>query len=370
MTRKLVLTVMLATVWSVGPSGVSGQALDPSQPPPPAASRPAQPVPAPILTLLTVPKDAQVALRGPTKLGGRTPLDLPETAMGRYNIVIEGDGLARTHGLIYLPERGGLPFTLTEPRTGSLALFLRGFNYPGVNAHSGSRTNRAVPLFLAGTGGLFMSVRSHLYYRDRLDEVGEYAEDRSRTERSTRNAWLIYTGGVYAMSALDYWIRPRIELVENTPTRLTLDVPKTTRAGAMWRSLLVPGSGQEFANHRTRSTIWLSTVLLSGAGYVVADYWVSRDEVDVKWAQIGVDTAPPAGLDQALLRLEQENRDLEVSEGVRKAFGIATLGFHALNLLDATIMYLSLPIPSQPKVATITPLVSPELAGAAIHLRF
>lgn len=370
MTRTRFPWLLLAAVWSFTPSSARGQAPDPSQTPPPVPRGTQAPAPPPILTLLTVPKDAQVSLHGDSKLGGKTPLDLPVTAIGRYNIIVEGDGLARTHGVIYLPERGQLPFILSEPRSGSLALFLRGFNYPGVNAYSSARTNRAVPLFLTGTGGLFMAVRSHLSYRDRLDEVGEYAEDRSRTERSTRNAWLIYTGGVYAMSALDYWIRPRVELVENSTTRLTLDVPKATRAGAMWRSLLVPGAGQEFANHRTRSTIWLSTVLLSGAGYVVADYWVSRDEVDVKWAEIGVDTAPPAGLDQALLRLEQENRDLDVSRGVREAFGIAVVGFHALNLIDATIMYLSLPIPSQPKMATLEPLITPDLTGAAIHLRF
>jgi hypothetical protein len=364
MRRRSIFFTILAA-WTLTPLGALAQA-----PTPPPTSSPQQPAPPPILTLLTVPKDAQVALRGRTKLGGKTPLDLPWTATGKFNLVVEGDGLARTHGVIYLPERGQLPFVLSEPRNGSLPLFLRGFNYPGVNSYSGARTNRAVPYVVSATAGLFMGVRSHLYYRDRLDEVGEYAEDRSRTERATRNAWLIYTGGVYAMSALDYWIRPRVELVENTATRITLDVPKTSRAGAMWRSLLVPGAGQEFANHRTRSTIWLSTVLVSAAGFVVADYWVSRDEVDVKWAKIGVDTAPPAGLDQALLKLEQENRDLDVSRGVRNAFGIATIGFHALNLLDATIMYTSLPIPEHPKVATITPIVSPELAGAAVHITF
>ncbi|HET9253451.1 MAG TPA: hypothetical protein VFP58_15160 [Candidatus Eisenbacteria bacterium] len=348
----------------------SARAQTAGTPPPSSSPESIAPVPAPILTLLTVPKDAQVALRGPTKLGGMTPLDLPWTATGKFSVVVEGDGLARTHGVVYLPERGALPFVLSEPRSGSMALFLRGFNYPGVNAYSGARTNRAIPMALSATAGLFMGVRSHLYYRDRLEEVGEYAEDRSRTERSTRNAWLIYTGGVYAMSALDYWIRPRLELVENTSTRLTLDVPRATRVGAMWRSLIVPGAGQEFANHRTRSSVWLSTVLVSAAGYVVADYWVSRDEVDVKWAQIGVDTAPPAELEQALLELEQEQRDLDVSRDVRRAFGIATVGFHALNLIDASVMYLSLPIPSQPKTAMITPLVSPDLAGAAVHLRF
>lgn len=370
MRRRFSILMSLAA-WTLASAGALAQTPGAvTTPPPPSSSNPQQPTPPAILTLLTVPKDAQVALRGKSKLGGKTPLDLPGTATGKFSIIVEGDGLARTHGVIYLPERGQLPFVLSEPRSSSLSLFLRGFNYPGVNAFSGSRTNRAVPYVLSATGGLFMAVRSHLYYRDRLDEVGDFAEDRSRTERSTRNAWLIYTGGVYAMSALDYWIRPRVELVENTATRMTLDVPRTTRAGAMWRSLLVPGAGQEFANHRTRSTIWLSSVLVSAAGYVVADYWVSRDEVDVKWAQIGVDTAPPAGLDPALLKLEQENRDLDVSRGVRKAFGIATVGFHALNLLDATIMYLSLPIPEHPKVSAITPIVTPELAGAAIHLTF
>ena len=366
MMRPRLMPLLFALAWCLAPAAARAQA--PGEPAPPR--EPQVPSPPPILTLLTVPKDAQVALRGPTKLGGKTPLDLPWTATGRFSMIVEGDGLARTHGIIYLPERGALPFVLSEPRNGSLSLFLRGFNYPGVNAYSGARTNRAIPLALSGTAGLFMAVRSHLYYRDRLDEVGEYAEDRSRTERSTRNAWLIYTGGVYAMSALDYWIRPRLELVESTPTRLTLDVPKATRVGAMWRSLLIPGAGQEFANHRTRSSVWLGTVLVSAAGYVVADYWVSRDEVDVKWAQIGVDNAPPAGLDTALLELEQEERDLDVSRGVRRAFGIATLGFHALNLIDATIMYLALPVPTQPKTTSIEPLVSPELAGAVVHIRF
>ena len=368
MMRRRFVSLMILAACGLAPAGVRAQS--PNLPAPAPSSTSQQPTPAPILTLLTVPKDAQVALRGASKLGGKTPLDLPWTATGKFTIIVEGDGLARTHGVIYLPERGQLPFVLSEPRNGSLSLFLRGFNYPGVNAYSGARSNRAIPFALTATGGLFMGVRSHLYYRDRLDEVGEYAEDRSRTERATRNAWLIYTGGVYAMSALDYWIRPRIELAENTATRMTLDVPKATRGGAMWRSLFVPGAGQEFANHRTRSSIWLTTVLFSGAGYVVADYWVSRDEVDVKWAKIGVENAAPADLDKARLELEQENRDLDVSKGVRRAFGIATLGFHALNLMDASIMYLSLPIPTHPKTAMIEPLVSPEMAGAAVHVRF
>ncbi|HEU5309909.1 MAG TPA: DUF5683 domain-containing protein, partial [Candidatus Eisenbacteria bacterium] len=187
---------------------------------------------------------------------------------------------------------------------------------------------------------------------------------------ANRNGWLIYTGGVWAMSALDYWIRPRIELVESTPTRLTVDVPEVSRVGALWRSLLVPGAGQEFANHRTRSTVWLGTVLFSAAGFVYADYRENRESHELEVAEDAAANAAPGDLDEALIRVEQEQRDLSASRDLRTGFAIATAAFYALNLADASVMWLSLPHPKQPKVASVYPIISPDLTGAAVHLRF
>jgi len=215
-----------------------------------------------------------------------------------------------------------------------------------------------------------MGVRSHLYYRDRLDEVGEYAEDRSRTERATRNAWLIYTGGVYAMSALDYWTRPRFDLAETTPSRLTLDVPTISRVGAVWRSIVVPGGGQDFSNHRTRGTIWLASVIAAGAGYVVTDYRVNRDRTDVKWAQIAVDEAGPGSIDEKLLELEQQNRDLAASEDARRGFAIAGITFYSLTLLDSMIMPLGYNPPKRAKVASLEPIIDTRMAGMSVNVRF
>lgn len=338
--------------------------------PPPGSPTTQAQIPPPILTVFTTPEDADISLYGSTKLGGKSPFDVPNSVSGRFNIVIEADGLSRTHGVVYLPPRGGLPFLLSEPREGSLSLFLRGFNYPGVPNWSASRPYRATALAAAGTGGLYMAFNAHLSYRDRLDEVGDFAEQRARQERANRNGWLIYTGGVWAMSALDYWIRPRLELVESTPTRLTVDVPQTSRVGALWRSLIVPGAGQEFANHRTRSTVWLGTVLFSAAGFVYADYRVNREEGEVEFAEDAVDNAAPGDLDDAVLRLEQEQRDLDASRDLRNGFAIATVAFHALNLADAAVMWLSLPVPTRPKVAFVEPIVGPEMTGAALHVRF
>ena len=194
-----------------------------------------------------------------------------------------------------------------------------------------------------------MAVRAQIFYRERLDEVGDFAADRAQDERYARNAWLTYGAAVWGLSALDYWIRPRLSLVETTSSRLTLGVPKVNRGGAVWRSILVPGAGQEFGNHRTRSIVWLSAVLVSGAGYVVADYKVRRDDTDLTWAQTNVDSAGPSTIVQRQRELDQAERSLDASKDIRTAFLIGIAGFHALNIVDAMIMYLSLPRRTSPR---------------------
>ena len=329
-----------------------------------------KPPPPPILTMFTVPKDAYVVLKGRTDLAGYTPLDFPVTVEGKYSVKIRGAGYPPVHGVIYVPPRGQLPFVLSEPREGSLGLFMRGLNYPGVPALSSGRTSRGVTLALSASGGLFMAFKAHSDYRERLDEVGEFPEDRARDERSYRNGWLIFTAGTLALSALDYWTRPRFDLAETTPSRLTLDVPTVTRVGAVWRSLILPGGGQDFSNHRTRGTVWLASVIAAGAGYVITDYRVNRDETDVKWAQIAVDDAGPGTIDQRLLELEQQERDLAASQDARRGFAIAGLTLYSLNLLDAAIMPLGYNPPKRAKVATIEPIVDPRFAGMSLAVRF
>ena len=329
-----------------------------------------KPPPPPILTLFTVPRDADVVMKGRTDLAGRTPLDFPVTVEGKYSVKLRGAGYPPVHGVIYVPPRGQLAFVLSEPREGSLALFMRGLNYPGVPALSSGRTSRGVTLALTASGGIFMAAKAHSDYRERLDEVGEFPEDRARDERSYRNGWLIFTGGTLALSALDYWTRPRFDLAETTPSRLTLDVPTITRVGAVWRSLLVPGAGQDFSNHRTRGTIWLASVIAAGAGYVITDYRVNRDETDVKWAKIGVDEAGPGTIDEKLLELEQQERDLSASQDARRGFAIAGITLYSLNLLDSMIMPLGYNPPKRAKVASIEPIVDPRMAGMSVNVRF
>jgi len=364
--RKGLPRYLIAAVLSMAPLTAAAQVGAPA----PGSTTPTSP---PILTIFTVPDNADVRLEGATDINGRTPLDLPPTVTGQYSITVQGAGFARTQGVIVLPARGGgaLPYVLSEPREGSMALFLRGLvNYPGIPDLTSGRQSRGITLGVAATAGLFMAGRAHLFYRDRLDEPGDFAADRAEDERHQRNAWFAYTAGLWGLSAIDYWIRPRLDLSETTPIRLTLDVPKVTRFGATWRSLLVPGAGQEFGSHRTRSIVWLGGVAIAAAGYVVADYRVRYDETKVKWTGIYVDSAGPTERPKLLLQLEQQRRDLEASKNVRRGFVIATASVYALNLIDAMIMPISPPEPKRPKVSSLDPIIGPEMTGLAMRFRF
>lgn len=323
----------------------------------------------PILTLFTEPANATVTLKGPSSLTGVTPLDLPSTVSGRYSVVVEGGKFTRTHGIIFIPPRGSAPVLLSESPGLSPTLLLRGINYPGIPQLMSGRVGRGIALSAAETGALVMVVYTHMSYRDRLDEVGDYAGDRSKDEKAYRDSWLLYGAAVLGLSALDYWIRPRFDFSETTPARLTIDAPRVNRGGAIFRSLLVPGAGQEFGNHRTRSIVWLGGVLFSGAAFVVADYKVHRDETDLKFAQINVDNAGPSELPMRQLELEQQQRSFAASKDIRQGFAIAALSVYALNLFDAMVMPLSLPIPST-KVASVTPILSPDQPGLAVSVRF
>jgi hypothetical protein len=336
-----------------------------------AVPKPMEGQKASVLTVLTEPFNVQMTLSGTSKLTGPTPLDIPPNMVGVHKVLIPGQaGIARTQGSIYLPAPGALPFVVSEEPGISPVLILRGLNFPGIPDLMGGQIGRGLGFTTAAVGAGVMAVRAHVFYRQRLDEVGGFAADRAQDERYQRNAWLTYGAAVWGMSALEYWIRPRFSLIETTTSRLTLGVPKVTRVGAMSRSLFLPGAGQEYANHRTRGIVWLSAVLGAGAGYVVADYKVQRDETDLKWAQINLDDAGPSTVAQAQAELGQAERSLNASKDIRTAFLIGIVGFYALNVADATVMYLTLQAPEKPRVSSISPIMLPDGPGLGVSMKF
>jgi hypothetical protein len=301
---------------------------------------------------------------------GTTPLDLPATLEGRFSTVVQGSGLALTQGVIYVPPKGQVPYMLSEPPGVTPVLILRGLNAPGVNAISCGHAYRGVTFSLAAAGGAFGAIRSQIYYRQRLDEVGDYAASRAENYKDARNAWLIYTGAVWGLSAVDYWIRPRMRLSAATPLSMTLEVPNVTRTGAVWRSLLVPGAGQEYAGHRTRGVVWLAGLLASGAGWVIADYYVNYSATQLNGTIAQAETAGPSEIANAELQVQQAQRKLDSWQDTRYGWGLAMAGFEALSLIDAMVMHLSPLQPTQSaKFSAIVP-ITPDGPAVGVSMRF
>ena len=368
-SRNAGLLVLAALVASF-PHPASGQAQGGSQTPKPGqASADSKVRGAGVLTLVTEPKGAILSLSGSSGITGRTPIDIPASISGRYKIVVQGAGFSRTQGAIYIPN-GALPSVASEPRGISPGLILRGLNYPGLPDITSGHPARGAALGIAGTSALVMAGVSHFTYRRRLDDVGRLALDRAQEARRFRDAWVVYGAAVLSASAFDYWIRSRIDLRETTPTRLTLDVPTVTRGGAVWRSLFLPGAGQEFANHRTRAAAWLGVALVTGAGIVVADNKVQQDATDLKWAKIDLSNAAPSQQAQSQLEVDEARRNLQASDDLRRGFVTATVALHVLSLLDAMVMPVTPTAAPASKTSSIAPILSPSAAGIAVSVRF
>jgi len=332
---------------------------------PPAASAP------PTLTALTQPSSTWLRFSGPSRIQGPSPLELPSSFQGRFSLTVDGSSVARSQGVFSVPPRGAPARLLSEPRGMSAGLIVRSLSYPGLPNITAKRYLRGGVLALAATGGLGMSGFKHFEYRDRQDEFGAFAADRALDERKARNSWAKYAGATWAISAVDYAIRPRLAIEESTPSRFTLSVPTITRGGVLWRSVLVPGAGQDFANQRVRGTLWLGAALAAGAGLVVADGMVERDQTDADWAEAFLDSAGPSELPARLRDVEVKRNDLQSSEDLRRGFRYAIVGVYLASLIDALLLPIhEAGVTRDGRVsATFAPL-TPQGPSAQVTLRF
>lgn len=347
------------------PAPALGQPLgEPPSSAPPAAG-------PPILTVLSSPPNVSLSLTGSAQVFGRTPMDLPSSVVGRFSVLAEGGGVARTQGVFAFSPRGEAPYCLSEPAGMSTGLLIRSLNYPGIPAMTVRRPLRGFPMAIAETGGLFEALRAHLRYRDRLNEAGVVPGIRAREERRVRNAWLLYGGSVWGVSAVDYWIRPRFTVQEATPSRLSLIVPTLGREEVVVRSLIIPGAGQEFANHGARGALWLAGLLAAGAGYTAAEAAVQHKRGDLAVNQALADSAGPTEQLQYARQSEILQNDIKSAQDARRGFGYGALALYVANIVDAMVLSIGPPpAKTPPRVSAAFPRVGKDGAGIAVTFRY
>jgi hypothetical protein len=248
-------------------------------------------------------------------------------------------------------------------------LFIQSFTYPGLPQLSSGHKARGLGLGIAATGALGASVWSQLRYRGALNDVGADATERAEEFKVDRNRWLGYAGVVWGMSAVDRWISARVGIESATPQRITLSAPGLTRFGVAWRSVLIPGAGQEFAGRSGRGTFWMGATFAAAGGALIADHSVRHQRRLLENAIVALGTAPPS--QQAAIQAEILNHsdDLQSAEDYRRGFVDAALGIYAASFIDALTFSLS-PKVTGPKRVSAVPRFRPGASELSLQIRF
>jgi hypothetical protein len=323
----------------------------------------------PVLTLLSSPPGASISIKGPTEVYGHTPMDLPSSVVGRFSMLAQGGGVARTQGEFEFGTLGERPTMVSEGPGMGPTLFLRSLNFPGFPDISAKRTTRGIVLTLAEVGALGMAAGAHVRYRNHLNESGAEEAIFAREERRIRNSWLAYGGAVWMASAVDYWMLPRFTVDEATANRLSLGIPTLSRAKVALRSLIVPGAGQEFANHGGRGALWMAGVLAAGVGYTAAHQALVHKRALLELNRLRYDAATDPSEQLRFLReIGILHQDIRTAEDVRRGFGYGTLVIHAANLIDAMMLPLGPPaVRTAPRVSAAFSPFGPQVA---LHITY
>jgi uncharacterized protein DUF5683 len=320
------------------------------------------------MTLLSRPPDARIALRGSSEVIGVSPLDLGPQWIGRYSVTVQAPGYAVAQGTLYFPERGGMPYALSEPGRVTGKLLLHSIYFPGVPALMSHRRERGLAFLTAGVGGLGAVVRDHLEYHSNRDKTDFESQDRSADFRYARDRWAIYTGVVWAASALDHITRARMDLIESTPMRVTVGTSKLSRTGVVARSLLIPGAGQDCIGQNVRGSLWLGATLLAGAAYLTADE--SHHRIETKLARAELLLSQAGSSDVPTRQADVDHfTDLQTkSRRLVNRLALTTLVIYAANVIDAGLAPLE--TGSTPAKLSFTPSVGPRAAEIALTRRF
>lgn len=322
------------------------------------------------VTVLTSPPDARVAMAGTSQVNGTAPLDVPALLQGRYSVTLSALGHSNSQGVLFIPPRGGRPYLLSEPPGLTGGLLLRSLNFPGGPDISSGHMERGLALAVAAGGGALAAIRANIFYLDDVDELDPGSGYDARDWRYQRQIWAAYVGGVWMMSALDYIVRARVDLIESTPTRITLGAPPVTRGSVVLRSILVPGAGQEFANRRTRSSFWLGGALASSAAWVVATDSHHRIETDLEQARANLAAASPSDEPAREAELAHFTVKESHSKELTRNLGYLALLVYGSNLIDAMIMPLHSPASPAPSRVSLSVPASPEGVQLAVNCRF
>jgi hypothetical protein len=306
---------------------------------------------------------SRLSLRGDAKVSGVSPLRIPGPLTGDYWLTAEGRGFEKQRGRvsIRLDEEGSR--IVGQGAVSPAQNMRRAFLFPGYAQVGYSEHGRAILMGATGIASLVMvgfaqddlwdetdekeAVESQLASatnaddRARLQRDLREAEEEESLARSQRNLYLYSTAAVWGISLADAaFFSPRFDVSAANETGLSISMHKRTRPGAIARSLLFPGLGQQYNGQSTKAFFVAAGGILGTAIFLTQHEDVLQAESE--FDQVSVRAAnTPLGEERDLLleqaKLKAVERDSQARQRLWTLLGLG--GFWGISLLDTALSF-------------------------------
>ena len=162
-----------------------------------------------------------------------------------------------------------------------------------------------------------------------------------------------------------------IYVSESRPFKVDIRLNPKTRTKAFFRSMIIPGWGQNYYGSKSKTYGFLLGTVAASAGFLIArdDY---NDKYDTylqkKAARNNADTwSEIEKLDQELYDAQKSAND---AEDIKNIMMCATIGIYALNLLDAILFFPDFNTFSEYEALTLKPEYNGQKVSISLALNF
>jgi len=306
---------------------------------------------------------SRLSLEGEANIKGLTPLRVPGPLNGDFWLEAEGRGVEKQRGRvsIRLDEEG--PRIVAQGPVTTSTNVRRALLFPGLAQFGFREHGRGLLMATSAIGTIVMvgvtqdelweeseekdAIENQLTFattpadRERLQNDLREAEEEESVARSRRNLYLYSTIGVWAISMADAALfSPNFEVSAANENTLQIAMQQKSRGGAIGRSLLFPGLGQQYNGQDEKAFAIASVGIFGVAVALVQHEDVLQAESELDQITVRASNTPPGPERDALLeraKRQAAERDNQADHRLWALVGLGT--YWGLSLLDTALSF-------------------------------
>ncbi len=321
-------------------------------------------------TLLTVPGRGELRLDGPVRVAGMSPLRLEEPLRGNFILTANKPGYVEQQARLYFPDGGGPAELKGSSPVNSVGGVIRTLALPGVGQWTEGRRGQgltllgtemfAVAMLLKSDGDLSHAERQVSIVTDELnsgdpatrspqDQVNLIVSqqrwaDEVTDARHARTRWAIMAAATWGYAVLDQaFLRGGLEVQPHGFDTLRVMLAPVSRFQAVARSLFIPGTGQAYAGHIGRGTLFLLGAAAATGAALAAEAHFDRTlsvqtEAQLRYDQLFAITGDVSQLSAARDAVQGAYGEARDARKLRNILWAGAGAVWALNVFDALAM--------------------------------